>query len=118
MAAPWPVSLPQEPDLAGGYSEEDQDLTVTHTPDVGPSIVRARATAGVTTIRWTMIMDKTQRATLKTFRETTLGGGALPFELAHPITGVLTDFVFLAQPRFNAIGGGWFIVQMLVEAQP
>lgn len=119
MANPtWPVSLPQEPDLAGGYSETPQDLTVRSTPSVGPSISRARATAGVNVISMTMIFTPAQLVIYKTFRKTTLSEGSLPFDWVHPITQVEETFVHLNAPAERAIGGGNFSLNIILEQQP
>lgn len=119
MANPtWPASLPQEPDLTGGYTDAPQDLTARSIPDVGPTISRARATAGVSVMNMNMIFTPAQLVTYKTFRKDTLSEGALPFDWVHPVTQVTETFVHLNAPVDRAIGGGNFSLNIILEQQP
>lgn len=62
----WPLSLPQSP-LVDGYAETpDYDVIVTEM-DAGPKRQRRRSSAAPEARTVKYVLDKAQRATLKTF---------------------------------------------------
>lgn len=90
----WPVSVPTK-GLIDGYDESDMDIVAEFKPDVGDSLRSRRASEDVEEVSFKTIMTFTQYTTLKTFRRTTLKSGTLPFQRAHPRTGVSTTAIFL-----------------------
>lgn len=92
MADPWPVTLPRN--FIAGYTDGFPDTTISTDPDIGPPITRRRSTAGVRPLSGSMRMTRAQLATLKTFFEVTIEGGALPFTFPDPSFGgdVLVKF--------------------------
>lgn len=92
----WPAGLPQSP-LVAQYSQQDQDRTVRFKVDVGPDIVRRRATAAIQTVNIKLKLKGTQLATFQAFFRDTLAAGSLPFTWKHFQTGNVIDYRFTAQ---------------------
>lgn len=69
MADLWPSTLPQafeEP----GFSRAHVDTALRTPPDVGPELVRLRATAAPAIVAGTMMLTATQKTTLTDFWKT------------------------------------------------
>ena len=101
----WPSDLPQKP-LVQGFSETAPQLAVRSPMDVGPAKVRRRATAGVTQLKCAFRLSAAQRASLLTFWQTTLQGGALAFAWTHPISGAAISCRIVEPPAFEPVAGG------------
>lgn len=113
----WPASLPQNL-LQDGYSDTYQDNTIRFQPDAGPAYIRRRYTAVATTVTGRLLLTKAQCATLDTFYLSTLEGGALPFEWAHPRTGTTANLQFQSPPKFSVASGELYYVDMALEVLP
>ena len=102
MADPWPVTLPQAP--LEGASRVPVDGVLRVQPDTGPPISRRRYTAvPIVLDNWETILDGTQYATLMTFHDTTLQGGALPFDWRDPLDNSIVEMRFMEPPRARCI---------------
>ena len=114
----WPSDLPQRP-LVEGFSETAPTLTVRSPMDVGPAKVRRRVTAGVTQLKCAFRLSTTQRASLLTFWQTTLAGGALSFTWTHPISGAAITCRIVEPPAFTpaARGVSW-VAALTIEVLP
>jgi hypothetical protein len=117
MPSSWPATLPQKIE-ASGYAETDNTVLVRSSMDVGPAKVRRRTTAKVTNITGSISCTKTQVATLQTFYDTTLEGGALEFTWTHPRTGASTDFRFVAPPSIGGLGPDLYTIGLSLEILP
>lgn len=91
----WPGSLPATP-LIDSLSIETDDNVLRFKPDVGAEIRRARYTAVSERFSFSLILTKTELATLKNFYKTTLGNGVTSFDFTDPITGATATFSFSA----------------------
>jgi hypothetical protein len=103
----WPSDLPPRP-LVQGFSETAPTLAVRSPMDVGPAKVRRRATAGVTQLKSAFRLSAAQRASLLTFWQTTLQGGALSYSWTHPISGAGITCRIVEPPAFEPVAGGRF----------
>lgn len=84
MAVPaWDSALPQVMEL-NDYTGSFEDNLIQSDPDMGPSKVRRRYTAGVKPLSGVVIMNKTQFGVFKTFYTSTLLSGALRFSWTEP----------------------------------
>lgn len=103
----WPASptLPQRL-LAETYSEGFADGRLVSQMETGPAKVRRRSSAMPRPIKGEMIMTAAQVASLRTFFNTTLIGGSLPFNFPDPITYPTTILVRFAGgvPAVSAFG--------------
>lgn len=116
----WPSSLPQGFD-GEGYSETLPDLALASKTEVGPAMVRRRATAGVRLIAGKLPpVTVEQLDTLEDFYLTTLKGGTLRFRwtVQRAVSGEL-EYRFVAgkPPRWE-IKGGTIIVSLDLEVLP
>lgn len=74
----WPVDLPQCLPR-DGQGEGMGDDRIFSQPDVGPAQVRPRSSAEVRPFSGLLILTRSELATLRTFVDTTLLRGSLPF---------------------------------------
>ena len=114
----WPSDLPPRP-LVEGFAETAPTLTVRSPMDVGPAKVRRRVTAGVTQLKCSFRLSTTQRASLLTFWQTTLAGGAFSYTWAHPISGAAITCRIVDPPAFTpAAGGVSWVAALNIEVLP
>lgn len=119
MVDVWPVGLPQNV-LVNGYSEAVGDGLLEYQPETGPSISRRRSTANPRPIAMSFELTSAQIATLRTFYETTLIGGSLPFSFPG-ITEAVTYLVKFQKsgiPKWTSLGGDYYSVSMSVWVLP
>lgn len=117
MAA-WPGTLPQVP-LADGFSESHPELAIRTNMDVGPAKVRRRQTAGVITMTCNFRLTTAQRATLVTFWQTTIAGGASTFTWVHPITSAAITCRMVNPPQFTPLSRGlYWRASLVIEVLP
>lgn len=118
MADPWPASLPQC--FVVGFNEGLADGRISYAPDQGPAIMRRRSSAGVRPLSGQMRMSRAQIADLKTFVDTTLLAGSLPFTFKDPTSQdtVLVRFPDQKLPAWQEIKGGVFRVSLDMEILP
>lgn len=119
MPSAWPLTLPQSV-LVSNYSDGVGDGLLEYQPDAGPSITRRRTSASVRPMTMNFQLTSVQIATLRSFFETTLIGGSLPFTFPDPLTGssVLVKFSKSGIPKWTALGGDYFSVTMSVWVLP
>ena len=102
--ADWPATLPDDW-ILDGASGAFGDNTLRSQPDVGPPKLRRRSTAMPDRFSGSLLMTTTQIGYLDTFYKTTLGGGSLPFDWLHPVTGASASFNFVGPPQYQPIDG-------------
>lgn len=105
MVNVWPGSLPQYAET-DGLSEKDAPNAVRTAMETGPAKLRRRYTAVFTPIKATLIVDATQRATLKDFFRNTCKGGSQSFDWLHPMTREAATFRWVSPPEFTPLSGG------------
>lgn len=118
----WPSSLPDYV-LVQGYEEGAPNTLVRTQMDKGPDKVRRRSTAGTRTFAVQMELDSTQTATLETFIDQDLDGGALRFDWVHPRTQASVQFRVVplrddSLVSYSALGNDYYRVQMQLEILP
>ena len=102
--AVWPNTLPSGTisDMSGG----PQSNAVTFTPQTGPTIDRRRSSSVARKRKIKLPpLTLTQYATFRTFFETTLQYGILPFNWEDPFTGttVRMKFIQTNDPIYNEV---------------
>lgn len=117
MGVPWPVSL-QGVMNEEGFSFKIGDTTIRSETEFGIPKVRRRFTRGIDVFTFSINLSSSQYSTFKTFYESSLNGGVLPFDFLNPLTNTTDEFRFLTSPSIRSIGGGNFILQMEVERMP
>ena len=119
MTDVWPVSLPQKV-LVSGYGEGVGDGLLEYQPDTGPPITRARSSASPRPLSMQFELTRAQLATLRTFFDTTLIRGALPFLFPAVIEGgsYLVKFQKQGIPKWVSLGGDYFSVSMTLWVLP
>lgn len=115
MADAWPGTLPCEFTMES-RSEGMGDGRIRHQPDRGPAIVRLGSSAAPNALTGQMSMTAAQWATLRTFVQTTLIGGSLPF-LFPDSSGDLVRFGERLPAR-RRMTGSTFIVDITLEVMP
>ena len=93
----WPGSLPQLP-MVEGNSVTLGDNRLSFKPDVGPPMLRARATKRYDSVNFTFSMTRTQLNAFLAFYETDLVGGTGSFDYDDPTVGSLMTFSFESPP--------------------
>lgn len=86
--------------------------------DVGPAKVRRRYTATIKQYGLRMVLTKAQIATLETFIDSTLGGGALTFDWVDHRTGAAATYRFIGRPAYQTIGAEYWSADMALELLP
>lgn len=81
----WPSTLPAKP-LANGYNEGFQDTVIRSKVEAGASKARQRYTRLRRLIDVSFQLSTAQKSAFETFLGT-IGGGALPYNWPHPLTG-------------------------------
>jgi len=90
----WPITLPQCPILTS-WNEQTQGNRINFKPEIGPVKLRRKTSAKNWLSNAEFRMNNTQLATFKTFYESTLQDGALPFVWPHPITKTSYSWAFV-----------------------
>jgi hypothetical protein len=116
MAATWPITLEQLLNESGFAIEFPKSWIESET-DIGPKKRRRRTTQTYEKLSCSILMEKSLYTTFKNFYDVTLSGGTLPFEFAHPITQVTTEYK-MDVPQISPAGGLYFTVSMSWEEQP
>src|SRR5262245_48642723 len=88
----WPTTLPCSPMFP--FSEQRQRNIRAFNPEVGPPKMALRSTAASVKFACVFKFTKAQLAIFKTFYETTLADGTLPFTWKNPIDGVTYNWMF------------------------
>jgi hypothetical protein len=105
--AVWPSTLPAA--LEGQYREVRQDALIRSQSDMGPAKVRRRYTATPTVVIHAMYLSDTELATLNTFYDTTITGGALSFSYPHPRTGATVTARFAEPYEIQKLANYWSV---------
>ena len=100
MAA-WPVSLPTTPRHDGGFRQDPINNVVRSQMDEGETKTRQRFTKVTRNASFNMIMTDAQVATLKTFHETTLNGGADEFTFTDFVAESAATCRFTSPPSYT-----------------
>lgn len=116
MSIVWPASLPPLAEL-DGYTETPPDLALRSSVEAGPAKTRPRYSTGPTRLSGRLLLDATQAEALRSFFVTTLMGGALAFQAAHPRTGAEATLRFLRPPELahRAEGGALWLATLELE---
>lgn len=119
MAIEWPTSL-QDCLNGGSWTESPVDTAIRNDPSTGPNKSRQRYTQPERTITGTIwLKGVDQYNTFKDFFDLSLQGGILEFDFEHPITKVLTTYVFNEPYAINnQFGGDVYPVSMKWKEQP
>jgi hypothetical protein len=116
--AVWPASLPQTL-LQASYRETLPRTKLRTEMDAGPPKMRRRYTAAPRPIQGTQNLTTTQVADLKTFHNTTVAGGSLPFDWTDPIPGTGTvSFRFVSEPELVPVSGSMYRASYEFEIMP
>lgn len=104
--AVWPA-INADPEQ-GSYSEAAVSNLASFKPDVGPPSTWRRSTLKSTKIQAAFFFTSAELATFRTFFETTLGDGALPFTWTNPVYGVSKRYMFDPEnpPQWQPLGSG------------
>lgn len=117
MSTPvWPASLPQVLEIQG-FSEKLPNVVMRTAMETGPAKRRRRFTAAPTPVKGSLTLTVAQRATLKTFFDSDLQGGALSFDWTHPVTGVTATYAFVSPPELRG-DSGFLPVMLDLELLP
>ena len=118
MAIPWDPGLPQVP-LRTGYGQSFGNRLLRSEMDQEPAKVRPKQSRAVRRAQWSFHLTKAQVAVWEAFYDTTLAGGALPFDLAHPVRGGTATFRLVVPPEPEiSVSGDGFTLSVQVEEMP
>ena len=111
----WPASLPQVP-LLRGFAESQDSAVVRTETEGGPAKTRRRFTATVKRHSVPLVMSRTQKNTLQTFFDSTLGFGAEAFDWVDfdDLTTVVS-YRFVDPPAFQPLGNERFRTVLNLE---
>lgn len=110
----WPTSLEQYVD-ADSFNYKYGETVLRSDVDIGPKKLRRRFTRPINTASVSFILHEGDFATFDTFYNTTTNAGVTPFDLAHPITGVVKQWRFTETPSVRPLGGNEFTVAFELE---
>lgn len=118
----WPPSLPQYP-IQQGYEDAAPSRLKRTAMDAGPPKVRRRPSLGTRKRTMVFIMNGTQLAALETFVTSTLGDGALRFDMTHPVSRVAEEVRIVPQSEdklyvSTPAGELWYNVSIILEVMP
>jgi hypothetical protein len=113
----WPDTLPVAP-LLENFQELLPQTTIRTDMDSGPAKVRQRTTAGVGALMVSYLLNVAETVALDSFYQTTLSGGATPFDFTHPRTGAILSCRFSRPPEYTPAYGSYFKVTQSLEVLP
>lgn len=113
----YPATLPTAPLI--GFTEEPYSTAIKSEMDAGPAKQRQRYSTSWSRYKMNMILTAAQRATFKTFWQSTCKSGGQAFDWKDPATGDTATFVFVADrpPKFRSIGTDVFEVEFELETR-
>jgi hypothetical protein len=119
MVSAWPVDLPQAFQISG-FSEGSGDGSVEYQPDVGPPLTRLRTAAVVRPMAGNMILTDVQLASFRTFFDTTLLSGTLPFNFPDQVRSgtLLVKFTKQNRPSWLNLGGPTYQLNLTFVVLP
>lgn len=112
----WPISLPQEPLLAG-FQFTPQVNVISFGTEVGPGKVRRRSTARVRQLPFNVHVTDAQLDDFVAFFQDDLLDGALAFDLIDPVAGGTRSFRFSPQSPYSVSPIGpnrWLLATQLM----
>lgn len=120
MVDSWPGSLPQAMQADSAFSEGVGDGLLEYQPETGPPITRLRSTSSTRPMTGTMFCTSAQIATLKTFFNGNLLGGALPFNFPDQLQSgtLLVKFPKGSLPKWTPLGGDNYSLQLSLTILP
>lgn len=106
------AAFPSISNPAFGFRERRQRNVVGFAPETGIPKMRRRSTAVCVETQAKFELDDADLATFKTFYETTLKDGTLPFTWTHPVDGQSYTWMFSADaaPEIEATTYGFHTV--------
>jgi hypothetical protein len=115
----WPGTLPQLVQI-DGFSSGNADGRLSTNMDTGPAKMRRRTSASIRPLAATIQCTGAQLATLRTFVDTTLLGGSLPFTFPAPEDGssLLVRFSDQGLPTWNNLGGDTWQAAFKLDVLP
>ena len=112
--AQWPDALPQT--FEPGLVVKNTDQVHRQQMQAGPAKARRQSTAIKSTITGALVCkSQAQVATLETFINTTLGGGAMAFDWVHPLTGSPAKFRLAKPLEYRHKAGQVCVVSITLE---
>jgi hypothetical protein len=121
MVDAWPGTLPGALQ-SDAFGEGVADGLLEYAPDTGPPITRRRSTAAVRLMKGTMLCTSAQIATFRTFFDTTLLGGSLPFNFPDQLQSgtLLVKFAKSSLPNWSAHPGGGdnYLLNLTLQVLP
>ena len=120
MAILWPSTLPDKP-VSDSYGESIPDPRLRTSMSSGPAKVRRKTAALPVTFSVSLSLSNTQLEEFEDFVETTLDGGTLRFEFAHPRKETTVEMRFVGGDSLytvSAQGVSLFSVSFQLEALP
>lgn len=110
----WPADLPSLVPT-DEYTEEWDGGTIRSDMDVGSAKVRRRFFRTRRTFARMIYLTAAQYASLLLWYDTVLGGGAVPFQVQHPISGELLLLRFAGNIKVTTIGPLYYAAHVTVE---
>lgn len=119
MVDAWPSDLPQA-FQQDGFSEGEGDGLIEYQPDVGPSITRLATSAVMRPMSGNMIVTDVQLASFRTFFETTILRGSLPFDFPDQVRSgtLLVKFTKQTPPSWVNLGGPTYQLNLALMVLP
>lgn len=118
MAEVWPSTLPKR-FLPEDYTETEPDNLLRSQTETGPAKVRVRSSSAVRLISGSMWLPDDQRATFKTFYNTTLIHGSLAFTYPNPDGGSDLLVRITEPPNWAKVAlGRWWRLSVKLEVLP
>lgn len=111
MGVAWPTGL-QDKLNSSDFGMNFGETNVRSQMETGPYKVRKRFTRALDVINCSILMNRSEYATFRTFYDTSLSNGTLAFTYLHPLTNAMTDFKFSGPPSIRFIQGNHFQVSM------
>lgn len=113
--AQWPTSLPQRVEQQD-FTAQPKSNVIRTEMGVGPVKTRRRGTRAVEVMTVSVVLDRTQYDTFKTFWQDTIKDGALLFDWQDPRTEAAATFLPAGEYRESA-DGPYMRIQMDLEKQ-
>lgn len=119
MVDVWPVTLPDKFQQSG-FSEGVADGLIEHQTDQGPTITRRRTASAMRPMAGTMIITADQLAIFRTFFDTTILGGSLPFNFPDQIQAgtLLVKFQKQGLPRWSVLSSDLYQISLSFMVLP
>lgn len=112
--ATWPNTLPQQL-LTADFQDTEPDLVVQEQMDLGPPILRRRATANLRPFSGCMKLTPAQKVTLRAFYRTYC---ASEFTFPDPDSSTPITVIFLDKPVYGDLSGVFQKVTLKLGEMP